>query len=53
MTLPGAETIKGGIMGEDCFRTIFGAPLVAGTGAAGIVGESWMGEASMGERSGD
>ena len=44
MTLPGAETIKGGIMGVDCFLRSAGLPLTSGmtgtdTSRADCVGE--------------
>jgi len=35
MTLPGAETMKGGIMGDDCFLSKVGAPFLADMVVAG------------------
>lgn len=46
MTFPGAETMKAGIIGDDCFRFNAGAPL------AGSVGGNCNGMVSMGEGSG-
>jgi hypothetical protein len=34
MTFPGAETMKGGIMGDDCLRSIWG--LLGGAAARGL-----------------
>lgn len=52
MTLPGADTIKGGIMGDDCFRFRAGfMSVVAGT-ADGILEANWVRAVSTGECSG-
>ena len=56
MTLPGAETMKGGIMGEDCFLCSAGAPFAAGVAVAvaaeGSLEANCAGIVSMGECSG-
>lgn len=36
MTFPGADTMKGGIMGDDCLRSNRGAPLVVDVVVEGI-----------------
>jgi len=46
MTFPGAETMKAGIIGDDCFRLITEVPL------AGRTGSSCEGMLSMGDESG-
>ena len=43
MTLPGAETMKGGIMGDDCFRSKVGAPFLAAMVAGGRLPANWAG----------
>lgn len=48
MTFPGADTMNGGIMGEDCLRSIAG--LVAGTVACGLCEGSCTDIESMGVR---
>ena len=52
MTLPGADTIKGGIMGDDFFLSSDGTPSEAGLTAVGSSEANWVGMVSMGERSG-
>jgi hypothetical protein len=52
MTFPGAETIKGGIMGDDCFLSVVGLPFFVGAATAGRLGVNWAGIVSMGEASG-
>jgi hypothetical protein len=52
MTFPGAETIKGGIIGEDCFRRKAGAPFVAGVDMMGSSDSNCERIVSTGECSG-
>lgn len=53
MTLPGAETIKGGIMGDDCFLCTAGEPfVVVGAAVKGIMEFNCAGIVSMGDESG-
>lgn len=50
MTLPGEETMKGGIMGDDCFRCMAG--LDGGAPVCGIWESNCAGIESMGDLSG-
>jgi hypothetical protein len=52
MTLPGAETMKGGIMGDDCLRNNPGVPFDREVPFAGMVDSNCAGMESMGECSG-
>jgi hypothetical protein len=56
MTFPGADTIKGGIMGDDFFLRSAGATLCAGLVDVdvdvGSCGANWAGIVSTGEASG-
>jgi hypothetical protein len=52
MTLPGAETMKGGIMGDDCFLRSAGAPFVRELVVAGMSEANCAGIVSRGECSG-
>lgn len=49
MTLPGADTMKGGIMGDDFFLRSAGVPFSAGLVAVGRTGANWAGMVSMDE----
>jgi hypothetical protein len=49
MTLPGAETMKGGIMGVDCLRCSAGAPLVRASPLVGIPASTCAGMMSTGD----
>lgn len=49
MTLPGAETMKGGIMGDDCFLSSRGGPLGDNVAGVGILDANWVGIVSNGE----
>jgi hypothetical protein len=50
MTLPGADTMKGGIMGEDFFRSRAGAPSCTTVGSSDAKREGMV--VSAGEGSG-
>ena len=52
MTLPGAETMKGGIMGDDCFLSIAGAPFGFDVASEGMAEANCTGIDSMSECSG-
>jgi hypothetical protein len=52
MTLPGAETMKGGIIGDDCFLSNAGAPFGVVVEMEGILEPNCAGIESMGEGSG-
>lgn len=52
MTLPGAETMKGGIMGDDCFLLSVGAPSCRRAATEGSVGANCAAIESAGEWSG-
>lgn len=52
MTFPGADTMKGGIMGDDFLRRSAGATLCAGLVEEGSSEANWAGMVSMGEASG-
>lgn len=52
MTLPGAETMKGGIMGDDCLRSSAGAPFGFDVEMEGISEANCAGMESIGEGSG-
>jgi hypothetical protein len=52
MTLPGAETMKGGIIGDDCFLSSTGAPFGFVEVIEGILEANCAGIDSMGEGSG-
>jgi hypothetical protein len=52
MTLPGADTIKGGIMGDDFFRSSAGAPFCTGADTSGSSGTNCVRMVSTGECSG-
>jgi hypothetical protein len=52
MTFPGADTIKGGIMGDDFFLRSAGATLCAGLVDVSSSEANWAGMVSMGEASG-
>jgi hypothetical protein len=52
MTLPGADTMKGGIMGDDFFLSSAGAPFCTGTDTCGSSGTNWVRMVSTGECSG-
>lgn len=52
MTLPGADTIKGGIMGDDCLRSNRGLPLVVVVVVEDIADVSCAGMVSTGDCSG-
>jgi hypothetical protein len=52
MTFPGAETMKGGIMGDDCFLCSAGAPFFSVVATSGSCEANWGGIVSMGEASG-
>lgn len=53
MTLPGADTMKGGIIGDDCLRCIGGGTLVVVTVTVeGILTANCAGIVSTGEESG-
>lgn len=52
MTFPGAETIKGGIMGDDCFRCMAGMPFRVGNTVDGILTANCAGVDSVGVCSG-
>lgn len=52
MTFPGADTIKGGIMGDDCFRFKAGATFVVEATAEGILEVNCARAESTGECSG-
>lgn len=52
MTLPGAETMKGGIMGDDCFRSSAGAPFGFDVEMEGMSEANCAGMESIGEGSG-
>lgn len=52
MTLPGAETMKGGIIGDDCFLSNAGAPFGFVVEMEGILEPNCTGIESMGEGSG-
>jgi len=47
MTLPGAETMKGGIIGDDCFRSSGGVPFVVGVTVRGISKANCAGDVSV------
>jgi hypothetical protein len=51
MTFPGADTIKGGIMGDDCFLFRAGTPLFAEISSTGSSEDNWADMVSMGEGS--
>jgi hypothetical protein len=46
MTLPGAETIKGGIIGVDCFLRSAGLPLTSETAGTDMLSSDCVGEVS-------
>ena len=52
MTLPGAETMKGGIMGDDCFLARTGAPFCRNVATAGTTEANCAAMESMDEASG-
>jgi hypothetical protein len=52
MTLPGAETMKGGIIGDDCFLSSAGAPFGFAVEIEGMFSANCAGMESMGECSG-
>jgi hypothetical protein len=52
MTLPGADTIKGGIMGDDCFLFRAGTPVFTAASAIDNSGDRSAAMVSMGEGSG-
>jgi hypothetical protein len=52
MTFPGAETMKGGIIGDDCFLSIAGARVEVEVEVEGIAEANCAGMGSMGECSG-
>lgn len=52
MTLPGAETMNGGIMGDDCFLFRAGATLGAEDTIEGILEGNWARAGSTGKVSG-
>jgi len=52
MTFPGADTMKGGIMGDDFFLSRAGAPFLSVVEASGKSEANWAGMVSMGEDSG-
>jgi hypothetical protein len=52
MTFPGAETMKGGIMGDDCFLSSAGARFEVEVVLEGIAEANCAGMDSMGECSG-
>lgn len=52
MTLPGADTMKGGIIGDDCFRFMAGATFVVEATVEGISGANCARADSTGECSG-
>jgi hypothetical protein len=49
MTFPGAETMKGGIMGDDCFLSIAGARVEVDVVPEGMAEPNCAGIESMGE----
>lgn len=53
MTLPGADTMKGGIMGDDCFLARTGAPFCLNVATAGMVGANCAAIESTGDASGE
>lgn len=52
MTLPGAETMNGGIMGDDCLRFRAGATWGVEATSEGILEVNWARAGSTGECSG-
>jgi hypothetical protein len=52
MTLPGAETMNGGIMGVDCLRKSAGAPVAREVPVADMLESSCAGIESIGDCSG-
>lgn len=52
MTFPGADTMKGGIMGDDCFRFRAGATFVIDGTIEGILEVNCARAESTGESSG-
>lgn len=52
MTFPGADTMKGGIMGDDCFLSSAGTPLCVEVLVGGILEANCAGMDSMGDCSG-
>lgn len=52
MTFPGADTIKGGIMGDDFFLSSAGAPMRSMGATSGSSALNWEDMVSTGEDSG-